>query len=259
MTANELYEYLKNKAANVREQTCDGVIVGDPDTRVTRVMTCFKLTSALVGQARERNIPVIICHEPIFSDGEDPAAVTGYDIRKRDLILNAGIAVIRFHDHAHESVPDYIHRGFIERMGLKIEKQFPRESLGVCRYALETPMTAGAVTALTKEKLGAEFPRLVGDADMPVRVVCLALGSIGLAQIRLLERPDCDMVITGEVGEVNVCSYVHDINYFGNRKSLLLLGHCTSEYSGMMMLADDLNRWGIPAEYMHCGEVYRGV
>ena len=75
-------------------------------------------------------------------------------------------------------------------------------------------------------------------------------------QITVLERKDCDLFITGEVGEVKVLEYVRDMCFFGNKKAVLVLGHFGSEYAGMRLLADTLREKGIDAEYLHGGEVY---
>jgi putative NIF3 family GTP cyclohydrolase 1 type 2 len=152
--------------------------------------------------------------------------------------------------------PDYIHAGFVKSMGLEISKKYERESLGVCRYELSEVTTAAALADRARERLGIDFPRVAGDGNAPVKTVCLGLGSVGMDQITVLERKDCDLFITGEVGEVKVLEYVRDMCFFGNKKAVLVLGHFGSEYAGMRLLADTLREKGIDAEYLHGGEVY---
>ena len=139
---------------------------------------------------------------------------------------------------------------------LPIAHKYANESLGISRYELREPTTTRALASRIRERMSPSLIRAVGDLDAPVRTVCLGLGSVGLKQFQYLIDPGCDLFITGEAGEVCVCEYVRDACHFGQRKSALLLGHCTAEYEGMRLLAEKLNTDGFCAEYLHSGEVF---
>ena len=256
MKSRELFEMLVNSSPEVRTMTCDRLIAGDGEKEMRKVGVCFKLTAALVAEATEKGIDTVITHEPTFGKTDIREEAMPTDRKKWELIDKSGIAVYRFHDHAHLCRPDYIHAGFIRNMGLKIAKEYESESLGVCRYELEEATTAAALADIAKEKLGIEYPRIAGDKNAPVKTVCLGLGSVGMDQIAVLENKDCDLFITGEVGEVKVLEYVRDMCYFGNKKAVLVLGHFGSEYAGMRLLAEELREKGIDAEFLYGGEVY---
>ncbi|MEA4888858.1 MAG: Nif3-like dinuclear metal center hexameric protein [Clostridiaceae bacterium] len=259
MTANELLQKLIVDSGTLRETTCDRVLAGDGNRDIHTIATCFKASAEVISKAAGMGAELLITHEPMFAFGELREQARGIDLEKWRLLDETGLVVLRFHDYAHETDPDYIHAGFLDAIGLKIEHKYPRESLGVRRYVLKDTTTPIEITNLIKQKLNAETPRIVGCRDNRVKTVCLALGSIGLQQVNILMDPDCDLLIAGEVGEVNDCAYVRDMTYFGYEKSMLLLGHCTSEFAGMRLLAKKLTELGFPAEYIHCGEVYSGI
>lgn len=259
MKAKDIYEILLRNAFEVWTNTCDGLIAGDENKDVRTIATCFKLTAELIQKAMDQNVDMIIAHEPVFSKGERREEAHGVDLKKWQLLDKSGIAVYRFHDHAHNTAPDYIHAGFIEALDLKIKHQFPRESLGVCRYELDETVTTRELGMRIKERLGVECVRIVGNDNYPLHTICLGLGSVGQAQIDILFEPGCDVFITGEVGEVCTDEYVRDACYFGENKSVLVLGHYSSEFAGMKRLAEELNRRVTHTIFLESGEVYHSI
>ncbi len=259
MTAKELYESLLEGAISILDPTCDGLIVGDADKEVKKIGTCFKLTAELVEKAAKNGVDMIITHEPTFASGDDTGCLNSIDLKKYELIKQSGIAVYRFHDHAHHRENDYIHAGFIKALGLKIKRKFDIESLGVRRYELDEALTTRELATRIRDVLGVEFTRIVGKCDYPLKVICLGLGGVGFAQINKLFDPGCDLFVTGEVGEVCIDEYVRDACYFGENKSVLVLGHYSSEYAGMKLLAEELNEKIAPTVFFEGLEVYHGV
>lgn len=259
MTAKELYESLLVGAISEWENTCDGLIAGDCEKEVTKAATCFKLTAELIDRAARDGIDMIITHEPTFAQGDKSAEFFGIDKLKHELLLKSGLTVYRFHDHAHHRENDYIHAGFIRDIGLKIKKKYPIESLGMRRYELDEELTTRELARRIRDRLGVEFVRIVGRDDYPLQTVCLGLGGVGFAQINKLFDPGCDLFITGEVGEVCVDEYVRDACWFGENKSVIVLGHYSSEYAGMRLLAEELSRRGIDTVFLEGLEVYHGI
>ena len=259
MKAQDVFNYLLEHSIEIWEKTCDGLIAGNPQKEVKKIATCFKLTSELIEKAHNEKVDMIITHEPTFACGDHSDTPARIDIKKRELLENSGIVVYRFHDHAHNSDPDYIHAGFIRALDLKIAHQYPLESLGVCRYDLEKPLSVVQIAKRIEEKLGAEFVRVVGDTAMQVKTLALGLGSVGFTQINLLVEKKCDVFITGEVGEVCTLEYVRDACYFGEKKAVILFGHFSAEYEGMRLLAEEMNKNLIPTVYLDSGEVYSKI
>jgi putative NIF3 family GTP cyclohydrolase 1 type 2 len=214
------------------------------------------LTASLIPLAQEQNVDMIITHEGLFSTwnfcGEKNNRI---DKLKQKVLEESEISVYRFHDHAHRE-PDYIHTGFFSALDLKIKKKFPRESLGVCRYELDEAITTRQLAERIKCSLGIDVVRVVGKSDYPVQTICLCLGSSNLQRVETLYDPGCDLFITGEVDEVNVAANVYDACFFGENKSMLILGHYGSEHAGMKLLAEKLNKTLIDTIFLDGGEVF---
>lgn len=259
MKAKEIFEKLLDQSLGLMNNTCDGLIAGDENKEVHKVGTCFKLTAELIDLAAKSDIDMIITHEPTFSRGDQRENAFGIDLKKWELLEQSQITVYRFHDHAHNTEPDYIHAGFLQSLDLKIKKKYSRESLGVCRYELAEPTTTRELAKRIQDRLNVEFLRIVGATDSPVHTVCLGLGAVGMRQIDILFDPGCDVFITGEVGEVCVDEYVRDACYFGENKSVLILGHYSSEYAGMRLLAEKMNESMLPTVFFESKEVYHGI
>ena len=259
MKAKEIFQNLIGESLEILENTCDCLIAGDENKEIKKIGVCFKLTCELIHSAKEQRIDMIITHEPTFARGDIREKASSVDIKKWNMLDESKIVLYRYHDYAHHRETDYIHAGFIKELNLKIKHRYPRESLGVCRYELDEEITTKQLAARIKQVLGVEFVRIVGKDDYPLKTVCLGLGSVGLAQIEKLFDPGCDLFITGEVGEVCIAQYVRDACFLGENKSLLILGHYSSEYSGMKLLAEELNDKYGDAVFLEGKEVYHGI
>ena len=108
MKAFEIYNHLIQSSLKIwQEDTCDGLIVGDPNNEVRKIATCFKLTMALVDRAVAEGVDMVITHEPTFSR-EDPCTEYKYKLDKQRLqkLQESGLTVDRYHDQAHDREPD---------------------------------------------------------------------------------------------------------------------------------------------------------
>ena len=255
MTANEVYEMLLEGVTRL-DPTSDGIISGDGEREVRRVVTCHKLTFELLDRAVDACADMIVTHEPPFVDGNYPCAHIPVDVEKARRIAESTIPVCRFHDHAHAAEFDYIHEAFIRATALPVASRQERIQLGVCRYALSEPITARTLAEKCRAALGATHPRAAGDADHETRSVVLALGGIGYHQIKLLANDGVDLIVTGELNEVLELEHVKDIRYLYGEKAVLLLGHYTAEYLGMRLVAERLRERGLDAIALDSGEVW---
>lgn len=256
MTAKEIFTALINEAKFAMSPTCDVLIAGDENKTVKKAATCFKLTARVLAEAIELGVDLIITHEPSFSVGDTPDGTHFADMKKWEMLKESGITLYRFHDHAHNSDPDYIHEGFLRKTGLPISKRYEQDSFGVSRYELSETMELRSIVKLIRDKLGLELVRVIGDDDCVVKTVCLGLGAVGAAQFELLHTTGCELFITGEAGEVCACELVRDMCFFGEKKAMILLGHYGAEYSGMELLAERMNSKFIPTVFLDGGEVY---
>ncbi len=257
MKAKEIFDTLINAAKYPMSPTCDVLISGDENKEVKKAATCFKLTADVLSEAIKQGVDLIITHEPSFSVGDVPDGTRFADTKKWELLKESGVTLYRFHDHAHNSDPDYIHEGFLRKTGLSISKRFEQDSFAVSRYELSKPMELRSIVGLIHEKLGLEIVRVIGDDECIVKTVCLGLGAVGAAQFELLHTTGCELFITGEAGEVCACELVRDMCFFGEKKAMLLLGHYGAEYAGMELLAEKMNSELVSTIFIDGGEVYK--
>lgn len=256
MTANSIFELLLEGIERL-SPTSDGLISGDGEREVSRIAVCHKLTFEMLDEAKRRNADMIVTHEPPFVDGNLPGSHIPVDVEKARRIAESGIAVYRFHDHAHLADPDYIHEAFIRETDLPVLSHVGETiTLGVRRYAMSSPLSARELAEKCREAIGAKHARVAGDADHKTDSVILALGGIGYHQIKLLAEEWCDLIVTGELNEVLELEHVKDIRYLYGEKAVLLLGHYTAEYLGMRLVAEKLRSLGFDAFGMDSGEVW---
>jgi putative NIF3 family GTP cyclohydrolase 1 type 2 len=259
LKAKEIFQNLIGESLEILENTCDCLIAGDENKEIKKIGVCFKLTCELIHSAKEQGIDMIITHEPTFARGDIREKASSVDIKKWNMLDESKIVLYRYHDYAHHRETDYIHAGFIKALGLKIKRKYPPESLGVRRYELAEEITAAQLAERIKEILGIEFLRVVGKADFSLKTICLGLGGVGFNQINKLFDPGCDLFVTGETGEVCVAEYLRDACFFGESKALFILGHYGSEFSGMKLLAEDMNETFGNTVFLDGKEVYYGI
>jgi putative NIF3 family GTP cyclohydrolase 1 type 2 len=72
-------------------------------------------------------------------------------------------------------------------------------------------------------------------------------------------EPGADLFITGETGEVCAAEYIRDACFFGENKAVIILGHYSSEYAGMRLLAEELNETFGNTVFLDSKEVYHGI
>lgn len=258
-TAKQIFQWLLSLAPQQWEQTCDRLLAGDENRPVERAAVCFKLTVPLIRQAMEKDIHMIVTHEPLFANGDDGESTRDTDIQKWELLCRSGIVVYRFHDHAHLTEPDSIHEGFLNKLGLPVEKMYPNECFAARCYDVGGSLTALELAKRIKARLGLDLVKIVGDPQTPANTLCLGLGAVGQVQLDILFRPGVDIFITGEIGEVCAAEKVRDACQLGQRKALLILGHFGAEYAGMELLAARMNEKLLPTEYLQSGEVFTVV
>lgn len=257
MTNRELTEELKAMAAHPVDEakTCDTFKSGDPDAELTKVAVSMFATPEVVREAAAWGADLLIVHEPTYynhfdTDKNDFFPASG----KEKLIRDTGIAVFRFHDHAHACEPDLICEGQLKYLGLKGEFR-KGKYFATNNYILDEPMPALQLARTIEERLGLRHVRIAGSPYAKGRTIACSFGTPGHLEESLAEN---DFVLTGEICEWGFGERTRDYAQLGQDKAVLVLGHIGSERAGMMHLADILKEKHpeIPVRYIECGEVY---
>ena len=236
-------------------QTCDTCKAGSPQAEVTKVAVSMFATPEVIRQASRWGAQMLIVHEPACYNHMDFAHNEALEREKRRFLAESGLTVYRFHDHCHAACPDIISAGELEALGLDCEAVPDMDT--PMRLRLNTPMTPRELARLVEERLGLAHVRICGAADTScVRVSCMFGTPGGILEEML--RPDCQIVLTGEICEWAEAEWVRDMAQMGHTKALLVLGHIGSERDGMRHTARILqNRHPeLAVQYLECGEVF---
>lgn len=256
------------------DQTCDQLMAGSPDQKVTKIVSTFMATVDVIRKAIELGAEMIITHEPTwFTGADDTGWLEGDDVynRKHALIQESGIAIWRFHDHMHMAQEDGIFRGFELETGWKAyrmpDEQCPRlHGNRPFRGCYQLPKTTlGALNTFLKERLAMPVIRYIGDADMAVERVALLPGggSLGLGSehmpMDMMRDAKLDVILCGEVTEWTLPAYVRDAYQLGLAKAIVILGHERSEEWGMKHLGDWMASIvrDIPVVFVDAGETFQ--
>ena len=232
-------------------KTVDTFKAGNPDEKVTGIVTTMFATMDVLREAVKQNCNFIIAHEPLFYNHLDETDFQKDDpvfLEKLKYINDHHLVVWRFHDHWHRTSPDGIYVGMIRQLG------WAKYRKGDSYIVFKFPETTLKVFA---EQLKEKFPqgviRVVGNPDMKLTGVGLAVGAPGPARQRqLLNRDDVQLVISGEAQEWETPEYAIDATQQGRNKAFIMMGHMLSEQAGMDYCAEWLSGFisGIPIKYV---------
>lgn len=246
---NRLFEWTPS------ERACgsDRLIYGDDNKDVKKAAVCCIATYDVIKKAAEWGADFIISHERTFHTPANQTEAFDIDIRKREILEHAGITVYQFHDHAHFTDSDKIIEGVLKKLGWKGAFD------GHKQFLLDVTKSVDEIITDIEKNLELKNIRIVGDKNNIVKNVAMPVGAwLPEEIISLINKPEVDMVITGEITEYSVCEYVRDVAASGEKKTLLLLGHMGSEKSGMEYICNYLSDTidDVEFKYIDCGEVY---
>lgn len=217
------------------EKTVDTIKSGNPDQKVTGIVTTMFATDEVIEKAAKLGANFIIAHEPTFYNHTDDTAWLENDEvyrYKRDLLKKHNMAVWRFHDYIHAHKPDGVMMGLRTKLGW--DKDYNEEK----PYLVTLPAASfESVVQLVKTKLEISHVKIIGDkSQMCSRVVLFPGAAGGTRQIEALQKEKPDIFICGELNEWETSEYVRDLRYMGSKTSLIVLGHIVSEEPGLEWL-----------------------
>ncbi len=267
ITASEVIQRIQQHVGVPwQAKTVDTFKAGDPNTPVKGICTTVMSTMDVLKKAASSGHNLVITHEPTFWNHQDET--TGFDndpvyIAKQSFIKSNGLVIWRFHDHWHRREPDGILTGIVSTLGWgQYEKVDAAASGGNYqgRQFFTLPDTSlNDLAAGMQTRLKSRVTRVVGNPSARVRNVALEPGYSALAPgMKTLERSDVDVLIVGEPREWENVEYVKDAVACGINKSLIILGHVTSEDPGMEECAKWLKTFvsEVPIQWIPAGEPF---
>lgn len=257
MKVKELIEKIlvKTGAERLPEgQTCDLLVAGNEEAEVTKIVSTFMATVAVIQQAIDVGANLIITHEPTWYTGPDEVNWLAQDpvyLAKKKLIEDHQLNIWRFHDHMHMATEDLIYTGLDKELDWAQYVVRNEGELATFGQTYELPKCSlRELSAELKEKLGMDVIQIVGNPEMTVERVGVLVGggSLGLGveslPMELMERQQLDLVICGDITEWTLSAYINDASALGLNKGMLVLGHERSEEMGMKHLVPWLEEIG---------------
>jgi putative NIF3 family GTP cyclohydrolase 1 type 2 len=220
--------------------TVDTFKAGDPATPVTGIAVTMMATLDVLKRAATENKNLVITHEPTFYNHLDTTSSLAQLndpvlAEKQRFIQEHHLVVWRFHDYWHQRDPDGILLGTTKALNWESLRDASNPHLFV-----HAPTTLGELAAELKRKLSINVVRVVGDPAMKVAKIGMLPGAAdSLTQMKLLERPDVEVLVIGETREWETVEYVADAATEHKAKALVILGHIPSEQAGM----EECARW----------------
>ncbi len=211
-----------------------GLLVGDPDRAVTKLMTCLTVTPDSGQEALQERAELIVTHHPLPFRATKRVTTETVSGRLLWQLIGGQVSVYSPHT-AFDSAALGINRRLAEGLQLSdIQPLLPAEegsAVGAGRQGRLAPaLPLAAVARRLKELLGIDGLHAVGAAERPVERVAVACGSAG-GFLEAARAAACDLLVTGETG-FHTC-----LEAAATGVALLLPGHFASERFAVEQLA----------------------
>ncbi len=209
-----------------------GLLVGDPNTPVTRVLLALDITPAVVDEASSMNANLILSHHPvIFHPVKSLGPRDGaYQLASR------GIAALCCHTNLDLSPVCGVNVALGSKLGLKNlrrEDVFGEDCV-LFSGELEEPLEGEAFAALVKEKLSAPGVKFSpGDREVKKVFFCSGAGGEFLSQAACR---GADAYLTGEM------KHHEELEAAASRLTVVAAGHYHTEKVFAEFLASYLRR-----------------
>jgi dinuclear metal center YbgI/SA1388 family protein len=240
MQLSELCQFLENFAPARLAEDWDnvGLLVGDPQQAVRRVMTCLTITPASAAEAVREKVDVIITHHPLPFRPLKQLTTAATPGRLLLDLIRAGIAIHSPHT-AFDSALTGINQRLAEGLGLQqIQPLVPNprdaQQLGSGRFGrFGEPKPLAQVAEVLKRFLNIATLQAVGNSDQLVTQAAVACGSAG-SFLQPAMQAGCELLVTGET-TFHTC-----LEAEASGVALLLPGHYASERFAVERLAEVL-------------------
>ncbi len=213
--------------------TVDQLRSGSMEQEITGIVTTTFPTLEVIEKTAKAGANLIVAHEtPFYNNADETDWLQGDDAYryKVDLLNKHQIAIWRFHDYWHAHKPDGIIMGTLTKLGWA--NYFDPNNYRI--LTLPKPVSIKSVVKLTKDRLGIDTVRLVGDASRNCRTIYLAFGYMdSKRQIAAIQQYKPDLILSGETREWETVERVRDGLRMGQPTALLVLSHAVSEEAGM--------------------------
>lgn len=237
----DVCSYLEQFAPPMLAEQWDnvGLLAGDPESAVERVMTCLTVTPSSAAEAVGRRADLVVSHHPLPFRALKRLVTTTTPGRLLWELITHRVAIYSPHT-AFDSTINGINQQLA--LGLELDAITPLvpidgapEGAGsgrVGQLVQATPLRQ--VAKRLQAFLGIEPLQFVGDLDAPIQRVAVACGAAG-EFLSAAQQADCQLLVLGETN-LHTC-----LEAEATGVALLLPGHFASERFAVERLAEILS------------------
>jgi putative NIF3 family GTP cyclohydrolase 1 type 2 len=271
LTARELNAYLRS-LVEVNEPSVDKIIVGNPDTVISKIGTAWMPYWHTLKEARSKGVNTLVVHEPTFYTHRDleetnlfyqrsPSSTKElYEVQvaaKKKWIEENDMVVIRCHDVLDKIKGYGIPYAFGRALGF-LDSDIIRSRTFYNVYEIEAKPAIDVARYIAKKlsSVGQPGVAFYGDENFLVKSVGLGTGCIcNPVEFMDLEM-DLAIAIDDSVNTWSQTTFAEDTG-----RPLIVVNHGTTEEFGMKELSDQLNKALSNQETVHFdqGCTYRWI
>lgn len=268
MKAREIREHFLSVGTWVdRAKTVDRVIVGDPETEVSRALVSWISGFRAVREAAARGCQMLVTHEPTFwIHADEVATFEQWDHgsakrqlaeRKREFIEEHGLVVLRCHD-VWDGMPEIgIPWAWARHLGLGDRPAAVSRGSYQQRYDIE-PMALDGLAKRIAERtalLGEPAVQVMGASDKVVSRVGIGTGCYTDIAVFLALGCDVSIVCDDSNWYWQWLQFASDYDH-----AVIRVNHGVTEEPGMVTLTEYINRTlPVQAEHLPHGASFRLV
>ena len=205
----------------------NGLICGDPADPVRSILLAVDPVAAVVDEAIDSDVDMIITHHPLYLRGTDHVAATDPKGRSIHRLIRAGIALL----NAHTSL-DAAHGGVAEALADRVGLTSPDQGIGRIGV-LPHPVTLRQLASDVAAALPDSAPGLLvgGDLDAVVERIAVS-GGAGDSLLQRAREAGADVFLTADLRHHPASEHLEE-----GRPYLLCGTHWATEWVGLEPLA----------------------
>lgn len=192
-----------------------GLLVGDGEAEVCRVLLALDITSAVVEEAEKKGAQLIVSHHPVIFNPLKSLDAKSIPYK----LAKAGIGALCLHTNLDVAKDTGVNLCLAEKLGLKELRFYDGEFLVTATF--DTVITAEDFAKKAKQALNAQYVTCTLK-DKPVKTVGICSGAGG-SELLLAKEKGADVFLTGEAHHHN---YLESLE---NDISLVVAGHFETE------------------------------
>ena len=221
--------------------------MGDPETPVVAVATCFMSTFDVIKRAHEKGLNFVITHEPtIWTDADLLPQVQNDPLYKLKLeyVNDNKMVIWRTHDSWHKMQPEPMNAAQNKKLGW--DKFALASDPKACQFP---PVLLREIVAQYVEKTPTESVRVIGDPNFVVKSLTRC-GHSCEQNIEALEK--YDVTVSIEAREFETAEYGRDLLASGGKGAMIIASHESGEENGMELFTSWFKEHlpGIPIEFI---------